>query len=244
MTTAPRFPMPVRVPELAPALGQVVVPRRVRSPWIPLDDIREQLATHLLELAGSARSAATEEHRDAALRAVSRDQWAGAWDEAVRRVAERAWEAIDAQIDVTARRVRMPARRRRRHHLTLAEKRAIAARLAAGGGTLIAALDALESAAAAAQSATVLDKEAHAAWQEALRLSARRLEAAWLALETAVAHEEARWEAELAAIAQWRPALWPVFAFWVPVAAGLLVLGLILGGYVAAPQWLAELLGF
>ena len=238
MTTAPRFPMPVRVPELAPALGQVVVPRRV------LDDIREQLATRVLELAGSARSAATEEHRDAALQAVSRDQWTGAWDEAVRRVAERAWAAIDAQIDVTARRVRMPARRRRRHHLTLAEKRAIAARLAAGGGTLIAALDALEAAAAAARSATVLDKDAHAAWQEALRLSARRLEAAWLALETAVAHEEARWEAELAAIAQWRPALWPVFAFWVPVAAGLLVLGLILGGYVAAPQWLAELLGF
>src|SRR5439155_10150500 len=52
--------------------SRVVVPRRVRSPWIPLDDIREQLATHVLELAGSARSAATEEHRDAALRSEER----------------------------------------------------------------------------------------------------------------------------------------------------------------------------
>jgi hypothetical protein len=84
----------------------------------------------------------------------------------------------------------------------------------------------------------------HAEWQDALRAAARRLEAAWLALETAVAEERLRWAIETDAIAQWRPALWPVILLWTPLAAGLIWLGLVLGGYLPAPAWLAARLGF
>ena len=92
--------------------------------------------------------------------------------------------------------------------------------------------------------ATVLDKDAYTAWQEALRTVARRLEAAWLALENEVEAEQRRWAPEIDAIAAWRPPLWPVFVVWIPLAVVLVWLGLILGGYVAAPPWLAAQLGF
>src|SRR5438093_772661 len=80
--------------------------------------------------------------------------------------------------------------------------------------------------------------------QEALRSAARRLEAAWLALEAVVAEEERRWSPELESLERWRPSLWPLLILWTPVAAALVWLGLALGGYVPAPAWLATRLGF
>src|SRR5260221_713534 len=125
------IPMPLRVPELAPSLGRVIVARRREPPWVPLDDIREELATAVLELAGEGRRAA-----------------------------------------------------------------------------------------------------------------ARRLEAAWLALEGEVEEERRRWTPEIETLTRWRPALWPVALLWAPIAAALIWLGLVLGGYLPAPEWLAQRLGF
>jgi len=243
--TAPvKIPMPLRVPELAPSLGRVLVPRRLEEPWVPLDDIREELATRVMELGGEARAAAAGDDRDRVLDAVSRRAWLGAWEAAVRRTGERVTAALDREIERAARRVRMPRRPRRRRLLTGPEKRAIAARLAAGGETLVAALDVLDAVAARVREASVLDKGAHADWQEALRTAARRLEAAWLALETQVADEQRRWTDEIDAVARWRPSLWPLVALWTPLAVALVWLGLVLGGYLPAPAWLAARLGF
>ena len=244
MSPAVKIPMPLRVPELAPLLGRVLVPRRLEEPWVPLDDIREELATRVMELGGEARAAATREDRDRVLDAVSRRAWLAAWEAAVRRAGERVTAALDTEIERAARRVRMPRRPRRRRLLTASEKRAIAARLAAGGETLVAALDALDAVTARVREASVLDKAAHAEWQEALRTAARRLEAAWLALETQVADEERRWAGEIDAVARWRPSLWPLVVLWTPLAVALAWFGLVLGGYLPAPAWLAARLGF
>jgi hypothetical protein len=178
------------------------------------------------------------------LDAVNRRAWLAAWEGAVRRSGERVAAAVDGAIERAARRVRMPGRPRRRLLLAGSEKRAIAARLAAGGEALVAALDALDAVAARVRDASVLDKAAHADWQEALRTCARRLEAAWLALETQVADEQRRWAEEIDAVARWRPSLWPLIALWTPLAIALVWLGLVLGGYVPAPAWLAARLGF
>jgi len=244
MSAPVKIPMPLRVPELAPSLGRLLVPRRLEEPWVPLDDIREELATRVMELGGEARAAAAREDRDRVLDAVSRRAWLAAWEGAVQRSAERVAAAVDGAIERAARRVRMPGRPRRRLLLAGSEKRAIAARLAAGGEALVAALDALDAVAARVRDASVLDKAAHADWQEALRTSARRLEAAWLALETQVADEQRRWAEEIDAVARWRPSLWPLIALWTPLAIALVWLGLVLGGYVPAPAWLAARLGF
>jgi hypothetical protein len=240
--------MPLRVPELAAALGRIIVPRRLLDPWVPVDDIREELATRVLELGGEGRAAAAREgdgdSRARVLEVTGRRAWAAAWDHAVRRAGARVADALDAEITRAARQVRLPRRRLRRHLLTNAEKRAIVARLGTGGGPFVAALDELESTAARASDASVLEKDAHAGWQESLRTVARRLEAAWLALEAEVDAERERWNPEIETLAAWRPSLLPIFVVWVPLAALLVWLGLMLGGYVAAPAWLASQLGF
>jgi hypothetical protein len=236
--------MPLRVPELAPSLGRVIVPRHREAPWVPLDDVREDLATRILELGGEGRAAAGREDRAAVLEVTGRGAWTAAWDRAVRRAAARVADALDAEIQRTAERVRLPRRRLRRHLLSGAEKRAIAARLGTGGAAFVAALDELEAAAERVREASVLDKDALADWQDALRTVARRLEAAWLALEGEVEAERRRWAPELEGLARWRPAVWPLVLLWAPVAALLLWLGLVLGGYLPAPAWLAARLGF
>ena len=48
MSAPVKIPMPLRVPELAPSLGRLLVPRRLEEPWVPLDDIREELATRVI----------------------------------------------------------------------------------------------------------------------------------------------------------------------------------------------------
>src|SRR5207249_4144201 len=96
--------MPLRVPELAPSLGRVLVPRRVAEPWLPIDDIREALATRVLELGGEARAAAEREDRERVLETVSRRAWLAAWEQAVRRAADRVTHALDGRIERAARR--------------------------------------------------------------------------------------------------------------------------------------------
>src|SRR5204862_2175952 len=144
--------MPLRVPELAPSLGRIVVPRRLFDPWVPLDDIREELATRVLELGGDGRAAAAREaegggqDRARILDVTGRRAWAAAWENAVRRAGARVAHAHAADIARTARQVRLPRRRLRRHLLSNAEKRAIVARLGPGGGTLVDADGTLKTA--------------------------------------------------------------------------------------------------
>lgn len=229
----------LRVPELAPSLGRLVVPHRQKEPWVPLDDIREELATRVIALAGAARVART---RTGVVEALERAAWLAVWEHAVQRTAERGAAAFDRAITDAAWRVRMPRREARRRLLTAGERRAIAARLGSGAERFVAALDALD--AVGTRAGTTDDAGLDAEWEDAVRTAARRLEAAWLSLESAVADEEERWEAERTAMEQWRPALWPVVALWVPVAALLLWTGLVVGGYLPAPRIVAQALGF
>src|SRR5436190_1921931 len=168
--------MPLRVPELAPSLGRIIVPRRLLDPWVPVDDIREELATRVLELGGEGRAAAAREAdgdtRARVLEVTGRRAWAAAWDHAVRRAGARVADALDAEITRTARQVRLPRLQLRRRLLSNAEKR------------------------------------------------------------------------EIEALAAWRPSLWPIFVVWVPLTLLLVGLGLMLGGYLPAPAWLAQQLGF
>jgi hypothetical protein len=233
-----------RVPELAPSLGRLIVPRRITPPWVPLDDVREQLATEVIELAGAARVAAAADDAASAVAALAAPAWRRAWEAAVQRAAERVAVLVEGEVERAAWRVRMPRHRWRRLLLTSGERRAVGARLASGGGPFAAALDALEVAANAYLATDATDEGAHAAWQDALRTAARRLEAAWLALEAAADAERERWAPELDAVAAWRPRLWPAVLAVLPLAVLFLWLGLVLGGYLPAPAWLAGRLGF
>src|SRR3989442_3670928 len=91
--------MPLRVPELAPSLGRVLVPRRLADPWVPLDDIREELATRVLDLGGEAHAAALREERERVLEAVSRRARLRARAPAPRPAAQRHAQAPDPDAD-------------------------------------------------------------------------------------------------------------------------------------------------
>ncbi len=232
------------VPELGPSLGRLVVPRRLQQPWVPLDDVREGLASDVIRLAGEARRAAATSGAAAAVSFLASGRWREAWERAVRRAGGRVAGGLDAEIERAGRRVRMPTRAWRRRLLTGPERRAVAVRLALGGQPFAAALAALDGAGEALQATEGAQTDPLRDWQDALRLAARRLEAAWLALEAAALDERQRWAPEIGAIAAWRPSLWPVLIWWLPLAATLLWFGLVLGGYLPAPAWLATRLGF
>lgn len=238
--------MTLEVPELGPSLGRLIVPRRVAEPWVPLDDVRETLATSVMECAGTARRELTngKGEQARALAALDRDAWTRAWEEAVRRAADRITTVLDQVFETEAKRVRMPRRRQRQLVVSPAERRAIAARLAAGGDALDGALDEVARSTEALALTWPGDAAGRAAWCAAQEAAARRLEAAWLTLEAQVEQERVRWTGEVDAVKSWRPSLVPVFVVWTPLAVLVLWLGLVLGGYLPAPQWLAQLLGF
>ncbi len=232
------------VPEVGPALGRLIVPRRLTEPWVPLDDVREELATRVMECAGAARRDAADAAPARALTQLDRAAWSGAWEAAVRRTAERVAAALDREIVLAARRVRMSRRRHPGLLLSAAERRALAARLASGGDGFEQALNGVGRATDVLRQVWPGDPELRGEWQEGQLLAARRLEAAWLALEAQVEGERPRWAPELQAILSWRPALWPMLAIWAPLATLAIWLGLVLGGYLPAPAWLADRLGF
>jgi hypothetical protein len=226
------------VPELGPSLGRLVAPPPAPSGapahWIALDDLRLGLVTHLFELAGDARRWVQEGDRELALATLNREAWLAAWQRAVSAVAERAAEAIGERLMAAAAEARLPARRARALPLDPDEIAELASRLNAGVAPLDQALRALDVAAHTARSERA-PAEAVAEWQAALEAAARRVEAAWLALEEALGREWHEWHVEVEELRTWRRPLWPLVVAGGAVMLLAAYLGLVLGGYLPVP---------
>jgi hypothetical protein len=205
-----------------------------------LDAQRHRLTTRILEAAGEARRlAAARGERSAAVAALGRAAWLEAWEEAAAGVSQAVLARIDGYLAAEGRAAGMPRRVLRRVLLDEAEHRALAARLGSAGAGLVSALDQLEERGRRVPQATPAERHDMDAWQDALRTAARRLEAAWLELEDAVAHEADRWRTVGEEIAGWRRPLWPVLTLGAVGLAAAAALGLVLGGYLEAPAWFA-----
>lgn len=239
--TGSKLLLPLRIPELGPSFGKLVIGTGRTPGGVRLDGIRYRLVTRVIEAAGEARRLSANEERAPAVAALGRETWLAAWDEAVSALATMLAARVDAHLQAEARAVRMPRRLRKRVALEAGERRSMTARLGSSGAILIPALDAVGRCGEAALAATTLERDAVTAWQEALKTAARRLEAAWLALEDAAEAEAARWAEVADRIAQWRKPLWPV---WALGALGLILaawVGLMYGGYLPTPEWLIQL---
>ena len=164
-----------------------------------------------------------------------------AWDEAVIAVAGLLADRVTAHLDAEAQAVRMGRRKRARLRFDTQQRRALTARLGSAGADLMPALDSLEHHAARALDATGLEPEAVAGWQDALKLAARLLGAAWLSLEEAVEEEVAHWRSRADDVARWRRPMWPVFVGGTAAVLLAAWMGLIFGGYLPAPRWLTQL---
>lgn len=236
--TRAKILIPVRVPELGPALGKLLTGTGQSPADATLDRQRLTMLGRLIEAAGEARRLAAEGARPEAVRALGLELWMDVWEQAVNGIARDLVERVNRQLDAGARAVRMPRRLRRRVALDAAEVRGLTGRLGAAGAGLVPALDDLQVRGTRLLAATAADRAPLEEWQRALLTAARRLEAAWLALEEQLADETARWRDAVGLVVAWRRPFWPVAVVGVPALAAAAWLGLVFGGYLPAPVWL------
>ena len=226
----------VEVPELGPSLGRLTDPGppAAGALGVRLDDVRLALVTGVFELAGVGRSFAAAGDPQGAAASLSRVAWLGLWEKAVAASADRVTATVNSRLEEAAAESRYPRRRLRQILLTPADTRAIAARLGGGGAPFVAALDELELAAHDISAG----RGGAAAWRAALTATARRLEAAWLALEEAAEREQRRWQVDVHRVHRWRLPRWPLWLLTALVLGLAIYLGMVLGGYVPVPPGL------
>ena len=234
--------IPLRVPELGPSLGKLVTGTGRAKQEFSLDASRCQLATRVIEMAGEARRLAANDERASAMATLGRDAWMAAWEETVSPVSTRLVDYLSAHLDAEAAAVRMPKRRRKRVTIDEIERRAIGARIGSAGAGLVPILDEIEKTNVALRQAKGLERNALDRWQRAQTAAARSLEAAWLKLEARVDEEFATWSKVADEISRWRQPLWPVLLTGIFAAAVALWSGLMVGGLLAPPKWLVEIL--
>jgi hypothetical protein len=233
----------VIVPELGPSLGRLTDPGAepgADGAGVRLDDIRLRLVTGVFELAGAARGFAAAGDEQGAMASLSRVAWLGLWEKALASAAERIAASVNTGLDTAAEESRYPRRRLAPLRLQADDSRAIAARLGRGGAPFVAALDLLEQTARGAAA----NGDATHAWRDQLNAAARRLEAAWLALETAAAAEQRHWQVDVDRVRRWRRPRWPLWVLTVLVVGSAAYLGLVLGGYLPVPPALEGLAGW
>lgn len=233
--------LPLRVPELGPSLGKLlsVTTGAGGAPW--LDVARLRLGTRIIECGGEARRLAASGERAATLAAIGREIWKQAWDEAIGSTTDPLVDRLDTHLEAEALAVGMGRRQRARLRFGPQEKRALMARLGSTGADLIPVLDELEERAELALTATGLEPSGVRKWQDTLGVAARRLEAAWPALERAVENEVAQRLKMADRVAKWRKPVWPVLAVGVVAVPAAAWFGLVLGGYIVAPGWLTRI---
>jgi hypothetical protein len=229
------------VPELGPSLGRVVAPPAASpgtpSPWTSIDDLRIAFVTQLFSLAGDARRWAREGDRELVFSTLNREAWFAAWQATIEVVTVRAAETIGLQLRGAAHEACMPRRQMVLLPLDAEERRALSARLGGGTPDLRDALDELDRAAHSARP-THAPASAIRHWEEALLRVARRQEAAWLALEAALAAEWQIWGREVEAVRGWRRPLWPLVVTGLASFSLAGWVGLVLGGYLPVPDLL------
>jgi hypothetical protein len=236
--------MPLRVPELAPSLGRIIVPRRLLDPWVPLEDIREELATRVLELGGEGRAAAAREAEGTVDRARVLEVRAARLGRCVGSCrAARGYARWGAGREIT-RAARKSACRAAASEPLAQQRGETRDRGAARHGrrTFVAALDELEAPRPRSPMPRCWRKTRTRPGRTRCTV-ARRLEAAGSpsrrkSRRTSSLESRDRRDRSLASFAVAR------IVFWLPFAAVLVWLGLIVGGYILAPAWLARQLGF
>jgi hypothetical protein len=223
MGTAVRPGTPL--PEFGPALGRLVLPGEPGGVAGLLAPVRIALVTRVLTAAGEARKAIAAGDEPAARAALQPSVWAALWNQAAEESAALLTAEVDARIAAAAVAARMPARRAERQRVTPQEHRAMHARLGAVAGALL-------------RTAAGLDGASGAAWASQALATVRRLESAWGDLVSVAERELAEWEPDVQAVAAWKRARWPLWAFSATVLIVATYLGLVIGGYLPVPSFL------
>lgn len=228
------------IPELGPSLGHLADPPTFPAErgelGVDLEDIRLDLVTRIFDVAGAARAFAAAGDRQGAIASLGRVAWLDLWERTVAAAAQRIADAANAQMHGAANESRLSTRRLTTFLLTSQDVRAIASRVGSGGAGFVSALDALEQTVPAAAASGARGRSGQQDWELALATTARRLEAAWLALTSSARAEQERWKREIDRVRRWRRPGWPLWLMTVVVLLVVTYLGLVLGGYLPVPD--------
>jgi hypothetical protein len=235
--TAPNVLAPLRVPEVGPSLGRLITGTGVEVRGMQLDAIRFGLATRIIKAAGEARRCAAASDRTGAVSALGRERWLEAWEDAVGQATQQFVDRMGAHLVAEGKAAGMPKRKRREVNFDDQERRGLAARLGSAGSHLIPTLDLLEQQGARAVAASPQDRAALEDWQRTVTLAARRLEAAWIALESSLAVEIDVWLRNANDIARWRRPIWPIVVTGLVATAIAAWIGAMAGGFLPVPPW-------
>ncbi len=228
------------VPQLAGALGRIAAPGSGRT--VPgLDDIRVNLASRIFQAAGRSREAAESGDPTGAARELDATMWSSAWESTLEEVGRRLANWVESEMKAGAAESRMPRMILQRRWPTEDEIRAMTARLGRGRAKFHEALARLSLAAQKLASDETM--EGWNQWAGQLEAAARRLEAAWISLEEVAREELSHWQPEIEAVRAWRRPLWPLIAVSALVVLLAGYLGLVIGGYLAAPPGMSWLVG-
>ena len=219
---------PALLPELGPLLGRLVAAPAEQAPLeTAFDQIRLELLTELFDRARAARDFLALGDSPAGRAALGGAVWLEVWGRAVAAVSRTLSVEIQRRLREAAALSRFPARRLAVALPDPEAQRLLAARLSAAGIGLEEAAERLG--------------DSSRPWPEALRRIGGELEASWERLLATARGELTIWAGKAAAIAAWRRPWRPLL-----IASALLLLlaswlGLVLGGYLAAPSWLRPL---
>ncbi len=180
----------------------------------------------MFERAAAARDFLLAGDVDGARAGLDRAAWLEIWRRAVEQVAERTSAAIDARLELAARRSGAPRRRVLAARPDAEERVMLHARLDSAGAPLEREL---------ARGGDPTE------WPAAVRRRAAALEESWDELERLAREAVGARSSTVAALEAWRPPK----TLWVGLAAvlGLVAawLGLALGGWIPRPPWLDPL---
>lgn len=208
------------LPEAGPLLGRMTdVTRRGADPALDLDRIRLGLVSQVFEQVAQARVAPGKTEL------LAPDVWLGWWRAAVKQVVDGLLAAHRERLLHAAARRRYSVERARRLLPDAEAAGMLAARIEAAGIPL-------ETLAADRRRSTPAEE---------LRRWAVALDDAWDELEVVAAREYAGLEASVRVVDAWRPSVWPWAVAGVSLAAGLVWVGLAVGGLVQRPAWLDPL---
>ena len=218
----------VQLPELGPLLGRMIAPPAEKTPVdAALDQIRLDLLTELFDRARAARDFLALGDAAGARSALGGSVWRDVWDRAAASASATVSREVEQRLREAAAVSRYPAKRLARSLPDAEARRLLAARLSAAGIGLEEATERLGDSARP--------------WPEALRRVSGELEASWERLLAGAHAELTSWEAPVATIRSWRRPWRPLLLVSGILLVIALWLGLVLGGFLAAPGWLRPL---
>lgn len=214
------------IPEIGPYLGRLAdAVRQFEDPEVGLDGIRLQLVSELFERTQSARGFLLTGDQGGARASLDKGAWLDLWKRAAGQAAQRTSDTIQGRLTAASKHSGYPVRRLRLLVPSVEVRTILVSKLEAAGIPL--------------EARVAKGFPGGPGWWDSIRQAAVALEDSWEDLETVVKAELAEARPQIERVAGWRPSSVPWYVALIAAVTLSTWLGLVLGGYLPRPGWLA-----